>query len=188
MTLLILGLAIWTIVHLLPVVAHPARERLAAAVGGETPWRGLFAVVILGSIVLMVIGYQSALVGALYYPPAWGLHLNNLLMLIAVGLLGASHSKGNVKRYLRHPMLWSVVVWAAAHLLVNGDTASVVLFGWLGVWAVVSMVGLNLRDGAWVKPSPAPVKKDLILVAITLAAYGAITAIHSWLGVSPFPM
>ena len=38
--------------------------------------------------------------------------------------------------WLRHPMLTGVVVWAVAHLLVNGDAASLVLFGWpWALWA-----------------------------------------------------
>ena len=57
-------------------------------------------------------------------------------MLVAVALIGAGHSKGRARGWLRHPMLTGVVVWAVAHLLVNGDVASLVLFGWLGLWAV----------------------------------------------------
>jgi len=32
-------------------------------------------------------------------------------------------------RITRHPFLWGVAIWAAGHLLVNGDRASIVLFG-----------------------------------------------------------
>jgi hypothetical protein len=74
-----------------------------------------------------------------------------------------------------------------AHLLVNGDLASVLLFGGFAVWAVVAMRGINARDGAWVRPEPAPVKKDMILVGITLVVFTVIAGIHNWLGVWPFP-
>jgi uncharacterized membrane protein len=32
-------------------------------------------------------------------------------------------------RITRHPFLWGVTIWAAGHLLVNGDIASLILFG-----------------------------------------------------------
>jgi uncharacterized membrane protein len=186
MTLLILGLALWWVSHMFPLVARPRRDAVVARIG-EGPWKGLFSLVSLAAIALMVIGYQNAAFVNVWFPPVWGVHLNNLLMLIAVGLLGASHSKGNAKRFVRHPMLLSVVVWAIAHLLVNGDLASLVLFGGTGVWAVFAIFATNARDGAWVKPEPKPVKKDLILVGITLVAFSVFSGIHAWLGVWPFP-
>lgn len=36
-----------------------------------------------------------------------------------------------ILRITRHPFLWGVALWAFAHLLVNGDAASLVLFGGL---------------------------------------------------------
>lgn len=39
-------------------------------------------------------------------------------------------------RITRHPFLWGVAIWAAGHLLVNGDGASIVLFA--------AMLGLSL--------------------------------------------
>lgn len=186
MTLLILGVVLWWASHMVPILARPTRDAMAARLG-EGPWKGVFSLFTLLTIALMVIGYKQAEYAELWYIP-WAVHLNNLMMLFAVGLLGASHSKGNAKRYVRHPLLLAVVVWSAAHLLVNGDVASVVLFGGLGAWAVTAIFAINARDGVWVKPAPAPRKKDLILVAITLVAFGIIAMIHGLIGPSPFPM
>ncbi|HKK37593.1 MAG TPA: NnrU family protein [Paracoccaceae bacterium] len=186
MPLLILGLALWWVGHLFPIVARPRRDAIVARIG-EGPWKGIYSLVSVATIALMVIGYQRAGFTNVWYPPAWGVHLNNLLMILAVGLFAASHSKGNAKRFVRHPMLLSVVVWAISHLLVNGDLASLVLFGGTGAWAAVAIFATNARDGAWVKPEPKPVKKDLLLVAITLVAYAVFGGIHAWLGVWPFP-
>ncbi|SET52472.1 NnrU family protein [Oceanicella actignis] len=186
MTLLILGLALWWIGHLFPLVTPGARAALAARLG-ENAYKGLFSLAALAAIALMVVGYRQADFIPLWEPPAWARHLNNLLMLFAVGLFGASHSTGNVKRFVRHPMLSAVAVWAAAHLLVNGDAASAALFGGMGLWALAAMRAANARDGAWTRPAPAPLRKDLILVAITLVAYAAIAAIHGWLGRPVFP-
>lgn len=186
MFLLIIGLVLWWATHLLPVAARPRRDALVAQIG-EGPYKGGFALASLLAIVLMVIGYQNAGFIQLWFPPSWTVHLNNLLMVIAIALFGGSHSKGNLKRFVRHPQLWSVIVWAFAHLLVNGDLASVLLFGGTGAWAIVAMRATNARDGEWVKPAPAPVKKDMILVGITVAVFLVVSLIHNWLGVWPFP-
>ena len=50
------------------------------------------------------------------------------VMLVAVILLGMGSSKGKMRTWLRHPMLTGVLVWSVAHLLVNGDRPSLVLF------------------------------------------------------------
>jgi uncharacterized membrane protein len=84
-------------------------------------------------------------------------------------------------------MLTAVIVWAAAHLIVNGDVASLVLFGGLGLWAVAEMLLINAREPAWVRPAPGPVAGDVRLILITIVAYAAIAGVHAWLGRWPFP-
>ena len=84
---------------------------------------------------------SSATAGApsspVYDPPSWGIHLNNLLMLGRRRRCSAPATRrAACAAWLRHPMLTGVVVWAVAHLLVNGDVASLVLFGWMGLWAL----------------------------------------------------
>jgi len=147
----------------------------------------LFAALIGLGVLLMIIGYRAAPFTPLYTPPAWGVHLNNLMMLAAVALLGMGHSKGRARAWLRHPMLTAIVVWAAAHLLVNGDYASLLLFGGLGLWAILEMAMINAQDGAWQRPEPGPLSGDLRLAGITVVLYAAIGGIHTWLGYPPFP-
>lgn len=180
MPILILGLILWTVSHLFKRVAPGARAALGAG-----PGKMLVTILSLAAVILMVIGYRRAEVDPVYTPlPGMG-HLNNLLMLIAVFLVGVPHSKGRVKSMLRHPMLTGVIVWAVAHLLVNGDMASIVLFGWLGVWAVVSMLLINMREG-WARPAPGPLRGDAINLVISLVVYAVIAGIHIWLGHNPF--
>jgi uncharacterized membrane protein len=186
MTLLVLGLVLWTAAHLLKPAAPAARASLAASLGAG-PARGIAAGVIGLGLILMIVGYRGAPVVPVYDPPAWGQHLNNVAMLAAVGLMGVGRSKGRLRAWLRHPMLTGVLVWALAHLLVNGDAASLVLFGWLGAWAVVSMLLINRRDPVWVRPAPGTAAGDLRLVLIALVLYALIAAVHTWLGYYPFP-
>ncbi len=180
MPILILGLCLWTVSHLFKRLMPGLRAKL-----GEAPGKMLVTVLSLAAIALMVVGYRRAEIVPVYTPlPGMG-HLNNLLMLIALFLFGVSHSKGRVKAMIRHPMLTSVILWAIAHLLVNGDQASVVLFGWLGLWAVVSMLLINAQE-VWVRPAPGGVRSDVIAVVIALVLYGIIAGIHMWLGYNPF--
>ncbi len=133
MVLLILGLALWIGGHLFKRIA-PARR---AAMGERG--KGVVGLVLLLSVVLMVIGYRGAPYVPVYDPlPGMG-HVNNTLMLLAVFLFGVGGTKGLLYPRMRHPMLWGTVIWAVAHLLVNGDLASVILFGGIGLWALGAM-------------------------------------------------
>ncbi|MCU9849115.1 NnrU family protein [Defluviimonas sp. WL0024] len=180
MQVMILGLVLWTVAHLFKRVAPGLRARL-----GVLPGKMLVSVLSIAALALIVIGYRRAGVDPVYTPwPGMG-HLNNLLMLIAVFLIGVPHSKGIVKTKLRHPMLLSVALWAVAHLLVNGDMASAVLFGWLGLWALVSMALISSQE-PWTPPATGKLRSDLIGAAITLVVYALIAGAHYWLGYSPF--
>jgi len=186
MTILILGLALWVLAHLFKRVSPGGRAGLDARFG-DGPAKGIVAAMIALSLVLMIWGYRSGTWSQVYMPPVWGLHLNNLLMFAAIALFGFGASKGRARSWLRHPMLTGVLVWAVAHLLVNGDSLSIVLFGGLGVWAVAEMLVINAKAGPWVRPEPGPAKGDIRLILITLVLYGIISAIHAWLGYWPFP-
>lgn len=178
---LILGIALFVGAHWFKRFAPERR----AALG--TTAKAVEGVVILAGLVLIVIGYRSADYIHVWLPPDWTVHLNNLLMLVAVALLGSAHSKSRLRGLLRHPMLTAVIVWSVAHLLVNGHLAAILLFGSLGLWAALSIPLINRAV-----PAPAPytagsLAGDIRLAAITLVVFAAITGIHIALGVWPFP-
>ncbi len=179
MILLILGLALWVVPHLLKRIAPDLR-----AGWGERAKGPLSLAMVLG-IVLMVIGYRAA-DGAVFWgrSPAM-VGINNLLMLGSVYLFAASGMKTAIARKVRHPMLWATVLWAAAHLLVNGDTPSFVLFGGIAVWALVSMALIN-RAGPWVVPAAKPAKFEGMAAGGSLIVYGVIVGIHYALGYPTF--
>ena len=180
MVLLILGLALWVGAHLFKRVAPERR----AAMGDRG--KGLVSLVLLLSLVLMVIGYRAAPYVPVYDPwPGMG-HLNNGLMLVAVFLFGVGGTKGTLYPLVRHPMLWGTVIWAVAHLLVNGDLASVILFGGIGLWALGTMQVIN-RAQPWAPPTGGRgVRGDLMNIAGTAVLFGVISVIHIWLGHNPF--
>ncbi|MDX8351767.1 NnrU family protein [Cognatiyoonia sp. IB215182] len=183
MTTLIAGIALWWAAHLFKRLAPATRAKL-----GE-PGKGIFAVLIVISVVLMVLGYRAA-DGPVYWgrDPMW-VGINNLLMLLAFYFYAASGAKG-AKIWLgtkvRHPQLTGFSIWAVAHLLVNGDLPSFVLFGGLLSWAIVEVLLINTQDGPWERPPRAPFKKEVVAIVITLVIYAIVMGIHYALGVTPW--
>ena len=179
MYLLAIGLALWAVPHLLKRLAPGLRAQW-----GDKAKLPLTLAMVAG-LVLMFIGYRAA--DGVFY---WGrspamVGINNLLMLGSVYLFAAAGMKTAIARKLRHPMLLGVVLWAIAHLLVNGDTPSFVLFGGIGAWACASMVLIN-RAGPWVPPAAKPAKFEAMAIAGTLLVFGAIAGVHYALGYPSF--
>jgi uncharacterized membrane protein len=48
-------------------------------------------------------------------------------------------------RITRHPFLWGVAVWAAAHILANGRLADIILFGGLLVVALLGPLSIDAK-------------------------------------------
>ena len=86
-----------------------------------------------------------------------------------------------VKRVLRHPQLTGVLLWAIAHLLLNGDLRSVALFGGLALWSVLEILLINRRDGAWVRPEAPPLATDAVTAVVAVLVLGALVWAHPWL-------
>ncbi|WP_417249609.1 NnrU family protein [Celeribacter sp.] len=182
MEFLILGVLLWSGAHLFKRLAPTARAKLGER--GKSP----IAIVIVASVLMMVIGYRGNESDVLYVLPEFTRHINNLLMLIAVALLGLGNSKSRLRAKMRHPMLAGVVVWSVAHLLVNGDVASIVLFGGLLIWALVEMVVINAKVSDYVPYTGGSVAGDVRLALITLVVFAVIGVLHMYIGPSPFPM
>lgn len=184
MALMALGLIIWTGIHLFPSLAPTQRQRVIERIG-EAPYKGLFALLILVGLILIVVGWRSSVPSMVYVPPIGLRHPAMLLVVIAFILFAASHLPTRIKRYIRHPQLAGVALWALAHLMANGDSRSVLLFTVLGIWALVSMVTLNRRDGVWIKPGPPAVWREAIPVVAGVLVAAIVVKLHPYLsGVS----
>jgi len=175
MTLLSIGVALFLGVHLVPSL--PAlRDRLVNRVGFNR-YRGLFSLVSLAGIVMIIIGMGAAPTVPVWDPPSWGSRASVLGMPVAFILLAAAYIPSNLKRAVRHPMLWAVAVWAGLHLLSNGDLASLILFGSFGAFAFFDMWSAN-RRGAERSQVQLPGSRDLIPVVVGLLAYGLVLYYH----------
>lgn len=186
MGLLLAGVILWSVMHFLPAGAAGLRRNLTGVIG-EGPWKGLVALSLVLAIALMVMGWRGMEPTPLYASPDIGNVLMIPLMILAVVLTGAANAKTGIKRLIRNPMLTGVVVWAAAHLLNNGDDRTTVLFGGLGLWAIVMIFFINKRDGAWVKPERVPPAADIKLFAIAAVVFIVLVIAHPYFaGVAPF--
>lgn len=185
MMMLILGLVLWFGTHLFSIWAPTQRAAMTESMGMAS--RIVMAVLTVIAVALMVMGYQDAPFINVWYPPAFLTHLNNLLMLVAVALFIAGNIPSVVRNKVRHPQLAGAKAWAVGHLLVNGDLASILLFGGILAWAVVALIGSNKRDGKPPLDKPATTIGLVIHLAATIVVFGAITYAHQWAGVWPFP-
>ena len=180
---LILGVLLWAAAHLFKRLAPGIRAPLG------DPGKGIVAAMLIVSVVLMVIGYRGA-EAAVYWGRSPALvGINNLLMVLAFYIFGSSMAKGAkvwIATKIRHPQLTGFSVWAVAHLLVNGDVPSFILFGGLLIWALVEIAVINQAEGPWVVPPRAPASKEIVLVGITLVLVVVVMLIHNWLGVPPW--
>jgi len=185
MTLLVLGVVLFALVHWLPVVGRPVREKMVAAMG-LGPYKGVFTLLIVGSIVLMVFGWRAVIPEAVYDPPVWGAHLALLLMFVVMVLFVASGGKSVVRQWIRHPMLTAMVLWAVTHLLANGENRSLVLFGGIGLWALLTIPLTNRRDGPRERPERGPLAGEIKLLVISAVVYAVVLFAHPFFtGVSP---
>jgi uncharacterized membrane protein len=173
---MILGLVLFLGVHAL-TTQRELRARLIGSVG-EGGYKIGYALVALAGLVLIVRGfadYRAAGMIDVWDPPRWLKHVSVALMLPAVVLVVAAYIRGRIYTALKHPMLAGVKLWAAAHLLANGDLGSIILFGSFLGWAVFDRISLKHRADAGAPPIPVGgIGNDLIAVAVGVVAYLAL--------------
>lgn len=146
MWVLILGLALFLGIHL--TTALPRKRHKLVRQLGENKYKLVFSSFAIVGLVLIIIGYAMARPTAmvLYEPPFELRHLAMLLVLISFLMFPAARLSGHIRYWLRHPQITAVKVWAFAHLLVNGDLASVLLFGSFLAWGVFDRISLKKRE------------------------------------------
>lgn len=184
---LILGLVLFLGVHSVRIAADDFRSRQIAARGFGV-WRGAYTAVSILGFVLIVWGYGMARQSApvLYEPPTALKHVAVLLMLFSmIALMVYAFPAGRLKLRLKHPMLLAVKIWALAHLLANGDLASLVLFLAFLAWAVADRIAAKRRGAPVAAPGPAKWDAMAVLAGVLLFVV-FLWRLHEWLfGVSP---
>jgi uncharacterized membrane protein len=169
---LILGLAVFFGVHSISLLALPWRNRVAERLGTRT-WQGVYSIAAIAGLYLLVSGYGAARASdaVLYETPPWLRYVAALLMLPAFSLALASVIPGRIRTAAQHPLLLATMLWAAAHLLTNGNVADLLLFGIFLVWAVAVRISLEHRPARPIRVLPVSPANDVIVVVGGLALY-----------------
>jgi uncharacterized membrane protein len=217
MTNLTLGAAFFLGIHLL-VSGTSLRDTITARIG-EQLYLGLFSLGSLGGIFWMSSGYANSptvplwdfvpgmwtIAGVFTMPLAFvfvivGLTTPSPTAVGAEKLLEAADPVTGILRITRHPFLWGAAIWAATHIVANGDVASVIFFGsfllltMLGTraidakrarklgskWCEFARITSNVPFGAIAAGNNRLVVGELLTwrLAAALAAYAAVYHFH----------
>jgi uncharacterized membrane protein len=173
---MILGLVLFLGVHTL-TTQRELRARMIASIG-EGGYKVGYALASIIGLALIVWGfaqYRASGMIEIWYPPKALKHLTEALMLPAVILVVAAYIRGRIYTAVKHPLLSGVKLWAAAHLLANGDLGGIILFGSFLGWAVFDRISLKRRTDPGAPPIPVGgPTNDVIAVVVGIVAYLAL--------------
>jgi len=141
------------------ISSTPLRPRLVATTG-EKVYLGLYSLAAFATFGWMIFAYYRAPYAVLWYVPALRyvplivMPIALILMVCglltrnptAVGqdrLLEAGDAARGILRVTRHPLMWGIALWAAAHLMARGDAASALFFG---TFLVLALSGTAMSD------------------------------------------
>ncbi len=184
MLMLVIGVALFALLHLSPALA-PGIKASAITRLGAGAYRGLFSLLIAASVALIILGWRTAQPELLYLPPAGLKHPAMTLVVLAFFLMVISGRPSRLRQWVRHPQLTGVIVWAVAHLLLNGDNRSLVLFGGLGLWAAIEIVAINRREGSWERSAIPPWSAEIVNLLITFAVVALVIILHPYFSGMP---
>jgi uncharacterized membrane protein len=156
MTMLVVATLVFLATHF--VTSTPVRPALVNAMG-EWPYRGAYSTVALITLVWMAWAYAGAPRDQLWtgfreipyvlMPLAFVLiacgYWRNPTMVGADKLLKSEDPARGIIRITRHPIMWGIMLWAAAHILARGDAKSLVFFGGFLVLAAVGTLAMDSR-------------------------------------------
>jgi uncharacterized membrane protein len=154
------------------------------------------------ALVWMIAAYVAAPIVTVWIPPAALSWVPAIVMPVALflviagvstpnpGMVGAErHLKANdpgtpatgIISVTRHPFLWGAALWAASHLLVNGDLAGMIMMGGILVLSLAGMWHIDQRREAALGAAWGPVK--LTTDAVPFAAILSGRCKFDWRGI-----
>lgn len=186
MLLLVVGLAVFFAIHLVPT-SPELREGLVRRLGANA-YKGVFAAVSLAGLVLIVMGYHKLQINPgknviLWDAPAWANHITWLLMLPAMIFLVAAYIPSRIRTALKHPMLAAVKLWALAHIFPNGDLGSLLLFGSFLAYGIYDRISVKKRGAMGpLGNATGGIAGDAAVLILGIALYAFMLHVgHTWL-------
>ena len=147
------------------VLSHPPVRGVLVSRLGEKAFRALYGAVALGAMVWLVKAYGAAPYWEIWPTAGWMRHVTLSVMPFAAILLVAGLSGRNptamywsnpksdkpipgILLVTRHPVMWAITLWALAHIIPNGDAASLIFFGAFAGLALAGMPAIDRRRRA----------------------------------------
>jgi uncharacterized membrane protein len=164
LAILVLGLTVFIASHVF-VTFRDTRAALIARFGFS--YRVVFSIVSLVGVALIAWGYADYRAHewmAVWSPPGFMHHVTVGLMLIASILLVATFIPSHIRDKTKQPTLAAIKTWAFAHLLVNGDVGSMLMFGSFLAWGIYARIAAKRRGAVPSHKAPAGWGNDLIAV------------------------
>ena len=160
MQTLLLSIFVFIALHLIPA-APRVRSALIAALGKPVYIVG-YSILSLALLAWVGMAYAGADYIELWPQAVWMRWVPALLMLPACILLVGSLSHANalsvavradqfdpqkpgIASITRHPLMWALMLWALAHMVPNGDAASLVMFGLFLALGAVGPKSLDMK-------------------------------------------
>ena len=150
----------WVLLHV--VVAGPLRPALVGRLGLPA-YRGLFSLLSAAALAWLILAYRAAPYIELWPSAGWVTMVPLVVMPVALLLLVGGLRPGNptlagpdmvlkgelpvtgFTKITRHPMLWAFALWAASHMIANGDVATLLLAGAVLVTALNGMASIDRK-------------------------------------------
>ena len=189
MSLFILGLVLFFGIHMLPFYPEYRALIIEKMDNDMVDEEGLYKLVF-GVIALLGLGFAGLGKGSMEFIGLWDTptffrYVSVVLILVSFILMVAAYLPNNIKRYVPHPMLTGVIIWAATHMMVNGDVVSIILFGSFVVYSVVAIILINQRpddkDIVQDTQESIPIEKDAIVLGIAVAGFLLLLWLHETL-------
>lgn len=185
MVILIIGLIVLIGIHCISMAAD-VRANLIEKYGSRA-YMSAYGLISTFGLGLVVWGKSQAEFIGIWQPYGWGRPATLMLMYPALVLLVSGLIPNNwFRRTLGYPMILAIEVWALAHLMANGDLASMLLFGSLFVWALFAYGAACRR-----KPAEGGKSKwfnNVIVLGAGIILYTALLHGHEWfIGVRLLP-
>lgn len=174
MVLMLTGLIVFIGVHVfssLRGMRDVAVEQL-----GILPYRAVHSLLSIAGVLMIAYGYgdwRAAGPAQIWDPPVAMRHIALTLMLLSSIALGGYLVPSHIRAWLKHPMLVAVKIWALAHLLANGDAATMTLAAAILAWAVYDRISVKKR-GVPLPVAPKGWGGDIVAVVIGGVLYAGL--------------
>ena len=195
------------------------RGRMIGALG-QTGYLALYSLLAIAAFAWMIWCYRLAPYYWIWGSPEWARMIVFAVMPLAAMLVTAGYLTPNptavmgdyvlergdpapgIFKVTRHPAMLGIALWAAAHLLANGNAAGILLFGSLLILAAGGIAHMEARrrasaDPAWqrltavtsVVPFAAVIQgrarlnftpMDWTRLALGLGLYALLLHLHGW--------